>query len=150
MLMLDPTRGNTREKAHVTVDNHQKTRQKALKYANWQPVYNDLTFSVTAARGQQLSCQLGSCYGPTKHWAGVCNPLAQLLVNRHLEEGACLPLCVLMLKRLALSACHGQWQQRGEHLQVLQEWRKREAELERAFVLQLWKPSYQNEGFLPF
>lgn len=106
MLMLDSTRGNTREKAHVTIDNHQKITQKALKYSNRQPVYNDLTFSVTAARGQQLSCQLGSYYGPIKHWAGVCNPLDQLLVKRHLEEGACLPLCVVRIHGLALSACH--------------------------------------------
>lgn len=62
---------------------------------NQQPVYNGLTFSVTAAQVQQLSRQLGSCYGPRKHWAGICNPLARLLVKRHLEEGACLPLCVV-------------------------------------------------------
>jgi len=104
--MLDPTSGNIGEKAHVTLDNHQKITQKTLKYANQQPVYNNLTFSVTAARGQQLSCQLGTCYGPIKHWAGVCNPLARLLVKRHLEEGACLPLCVVRIKRLGLSACH--------------------------------------------
>lgn len=102
MLMLDPTHGNTGEKAHITTDNHQKITQKALKCTNQQPVYNDLTLSVTAARGQQLSCQLGSCYGPIKYWADVCNPLAQLLVKRHLEEGACLPLCVVRIKRLAL------------------------------------------------
>lgn len=96
----------TREKAQVTLDNHQRTAQKALKHMNQQPVYNSLTFSVTAAQVQQLSRQLGSCNGPRKHWAGICNPLAWLLVKRHLEEGACLPLCVVRIKHLALSACH--------------------------------------------
>lgn len=106
VLMLDPGSGDTGEKAQVTADNHQKITQKALKHINQQPVYNGLTFSVTAAQVQQLSRQLGLCYGPRKHWAGICNPLARLLVKRHLEEGACLPLCVVRIKHLALSACH--------------------------------------------
>lgn len=66
----------TQEKAQVTADNHQKTTHKALKHMDQQPVYNGLTFSVAAAQVQQLSRQLGSCYGPRKHWAGICNPLA--------------------------------------------------------------------------
>lgn len=66
------------------------------------------------------------------------------------EEGACLPLYVLMIKCLALSVCHRSWQQRGEHFQVLQERRKNEAKLERVFVLQFWKSSHQNEDILPF
>lgn len=74
VLVLDPASGDT-EKAQVTSDNHQKTPHRALKHTNQQPVYNGLTFSVAAAQAQQLSRQLGSCYGPRKYWAGICNPL---------------------------------------------------------------------------
>lgn len=105
ILMLDPA-VETQEKAQVTTDSHQKTTHKALKHMDQQPVYNGLTFSVTAAQAQQLSRQLGSCYGPRKHWAGICNPLAWLLAKRHLEEGACLPLCVVRIKHQAPSTCH--------------------------------------------